>query len=94
MDLHVESRLGPQGELEPKLFELGGTMLEVIRIIDRWISSDYSYFKIEAADAGIYILRYTSDDKHWELTLFQARAGLDLSDGYGLSRLGKSRLAN
>jgi hypothetical protein len=79
MDLHVESRPGLQGDLEPTAFELGGKLIKVVQIIDRWIASDHSYFKIEAEDSGIYILRFTPEEKHWELTLFQAKVGLDFT---------------
>lgn len=72
MLLHVESQPGPYGDLEPVAFLLGGQRIEVLRIVDRWIATDHSYFKIEASDRGFYILRFTPAEKRWELTLFQA----------------------
>jgi hypothetical protein len=73
MKLHVESRAGPYGDMEPLAFMLGGSRIEVLQVTDRWISEDYSYFKIEASDLGMYILRYTPPSREWELTLFHAR---------------------
>lgn len=72
MDLHVESRPGPDSDPEPVAFALGGRLIQVVQVIDRWIASDHSYFKVEAEDSGIYILRFTPAEKHWEMTLFQA----------------------
>lgn len=51
---------------------LGGSRIEVLQITDRWISEDHSYFKIDASDQGMYILRYTPPLREWELTLFHA----------------------
>ncbi len=72
MLLHVESRPGLHGDIEPTAFQLGGQRIEVLQIIDRWIAIDHSYFKIEASDRGLYILRFTAAERQWELTLFQA----------------------
>ena len=72
MILRVESRTGLHGIVEPVAFLLGGQRINVVQIIDRWIAHDYSYFKIEASDRGMYILRYTPASQQWELTLFQA----------------------
>lgn len=91
MDLHVESRQGERGDLEPISFVLGGQVIRIVQVIDRWIASDRSYFKVEADDTGIYILRFTPAERHWELTLFQARAGLDFNQGHSLSRRERAR---
>ncbi len=72
MLLYVENQADPHGDMEPVAFRLGEKRIEVLRIIDRWIAKDHSYFKIEASDHGLYILRFTPDDRQWELTLFQA----------------------
>lgn len=77
MDLHVESRPGPRSDLEPVAFALGGRLIPIVQIIDRWIASDHSYFKVAAENSDIYILRFTPAERHWELTLFQAGAGAD-----------------
>ncbi len=71
MILQVECRTDFHGEKEPLAFLLGGQRIEVVTIIDRWIARDHSYFKVEASDRGLYILRYTLLARQWELTLFQ-----------------------
>lgn len=72
MLLHVESCAGLYGDMEPLAFLLGDQRIEVLQIVDRWIARDHSYFKIEASDRGLYILRFTPAERQWELTLFQA----------------------
>ena len=72
MILHVESRLGPYGDIEPVAFSLGGQRLGVLHIVDRWLSADCSYFKVEAEDTSICILRLIHAQQEWELTLYQA----------------------
>jgi hypothetical protein len=70
--LEVESRPGVHGDIEPVAFLLGNNRIAVSQIIDRWIARDHSYFKVEASDQGLYILRFTPLVEQWELTLFQA----------------------
>lgn len=72
MLLHVESRPGPYGDMEPVAFLLGNQRIEVLQIVDRWIARDHSYFKVHASDRGLYILRFTPSERQWELTLFQS----------------------
>ena len=69
MQLHVECRPGLHGDMEPVAFSLGSNRIEVLQIIDRWIGRDHSYFKVEASDQGLYILRLSGEQ--WELKLFQ-----------------------
>lgn len=72
MNLQVDSRAGLHGEPEPLAFLLGGARIDVLQVLDRWYGEDYCYFKIAASDGALYILRYSSPDRQWELTLFQA----------------------
>lgn len=72
MILQVESSTNLHGDIEPQAFILGSRRLDVLQIIDRWLSTDYAYFKLQASDAGIYILRHDALSDTWELTLFQA----------------------
>lgn len=58
--------------MEPLAFMLGGLRIEVLQITDRWIAEDHSYFRLDASDHSMYILRYTPRFREWELTLFHA----------------------
>jgi hypothetical protein len=71
MIVQVESVIGPIGLPEPRAFSLGERRVNVVTIIDRWISAQQNYFKLEAQDGAIYILRHDEQSDVWEMTLFQ-----------------------
>jgi hypothetical protein len=54
----------------PREFRLGVANHVVCEIIDRWLATDYSYFKLRADDKAIYILRHDKLMRRWELILF------------------------
>ncbi|BBA37502.1 uncharacterized protein sS8_5585 [Methylocaldum marinum] len=70
------SELGVQ---EPCAFFLGDRRIEVVEVIDRWLASDYGYFKLLTTD-GIYILRHDSDQDRWALTLYKQSEFLPVLD--------------
>jgi hypothetical protein len=70
--LKVDSYGGYSDEQEPYAFVLGGRRLLVTEIVDRWLSTGYSYFKVRTDDATTCILRHDENAGHWELILFQA----------------------
>lgn len=72
MILQVESGVGLHGDVEPRAFNLGNRRIEVLQIIDRWLSTEYGYFKLQASDGSTYILRHDELSNQWELTLFKA----------------------
>jgi hypothetical protein len=72
MKLQVESSIGLHGDVEPRAFLLGIRRIEVLQIVDRWLATDYGYFKIEASDGSTCILCHDDLSDDWELTLFQA----------------------
>jgi hypothetical protein len=72
MNVEVESRIGAQREQEPLAFFLGERRIGVEQILDRWPSAECTYFKLQAEDGAIYILRHALDAENWEMVLFQA----------------------
>jgi hypothetical protein len=73
MQVMVECFLGHHDEEEPYAFFLGNRQVVVDRIIDRWPSQRYCYFKAEAEGGDIYILRNEKLSGQWSLILFQSR---------------------
>lgn len=71
--IRVRCYAGHRGEEEPRAFHLGDRHIEVIEIIDRWLSPDHRYFKVQADDGGVYILRHEGVDGEWEMTSFDPR---------------------
>ena len=75
MKIRVECYAGYRGEETPRAFWLGDNRLEIKEVLDRWLAPEQRYFKVQADDNGIYILRYEVQADDWELTLFQASSG-------------------
>ena len=61
-----------QREVAPQRFFIGTRKVEVIDVIDRWLASDYGYFKVFADDGGTYILKNDVLAGDWELTLYDS----------------------
>ena len=73
MQIRVQCYAGHRGEEEPRAFELGDRRLEVVAIIDRWLAPDHRYFKVQADDNNVYILRHDEAAGEWEMTSFAGR---------------------
>jgi len=71
MEVLVDCYAGYRGEETPRAFFLGERRIEVAEVLDRWLSPDHRYFKIEGNDGGFYILRHDAVSDKWELTLFK-----------------------
>lgn len=67
MKIQVECYAGYRDEQEPLAFTLGGTRFAVIEIIDRWIAPGHRYFKVEADDGRVLLLRHDTPSGDWEL---------------------------
>lgn len=74
LELTVECYAGHRGEQEPRRVHLGGRVIEVEEILDRWIAPDHRYFKLRGNDGAVYIVRNDEARSLWELTLFDGRA--------------------
>lgn len=72
MDIKVECYAGHRGEEEPRAFQLGERRIAVMAITDRWLDPAYRYFKVQAFDGAIYILRHDEASGRWELHSFRA----------------------
>ncbi|MDB5758148.1 MAG: hypothetical protein JWM30_1437 [Burkholderia sp.] len=72
MLLNVETVPGHAGSTEPAAFWLGESRIEVLEIVDRWPSMDYTYFKVATSDQASYILRHDAEPGTWELTLYKS----------------------
>lgn len=75
MEIRVECYAGHCGEEEPRAFRLGERRVEVMAIVDRWLAPHHRYFKIQAYDGTVYILRHDEPSGRWEMTSFNASGG-------------------
>lgn len=70
MSIAVECYAGYRAAQEPRAFQLGERRVEVRQILDRWAAPDQRWFKVQADDGHIYILRYDERSDEWELAAF------------------------
>lgn len=75
--LKVECYAGHRGEETPLRFYLGKRCVEVDEVIDRWLDPEHRYFKLRGDDGGVYILRHSTGEDRWEMTLFDSGAKED-----------------
>jgi hypothetical protein len=68
----VECYSGYRGEETPIRFYLGERCVQVQEILDRWLAPTHRYFKLRGDDNGIYILRHSTRENFWEMTLFDS----------------------
>ncbi len=66
--IRVECYAGYRGEETPRRLSFAGESIEIIEIIDRWLSPDHRYFKVRGEDQIVYILRLDVAIHRWEIT--------------------------
>jgi hypothetical protein len=71
MKVSVECYAGYRGEETPRRFWLGTRQIEVVEVLDRWLSPDHRYFKVRGNDTAVYILRHDADSGIWQMTFFR-----------------------
>jgi len=72
MEIRVECHAGHRGDEEPRAFHLDECRIEVMTIVDRWLDPQHRYFRVQAYDGTVYILRHDERSDRWELTSFSA----------------------
>jgi len=72
MAINVECYSGYRSEQEPLAFWLGERRLEVRAIVDRWYAPTQRWFRVDADDGNLYVLRHDEPSDEWELAAFTA----------------------
>ncbi len=72
MQVRVEFSPGCRDDNAPRRFFLGERAVEVVDVLDRWLSLAHSYFKVTGSDGATYILRRDEGSGDWMLVLFQS----------------------
>jgi hypothetical protein len=75
MAIRVECYAGYRGEQEPLAFWLGERRLVVRAVVDRWFAPTQRWFKVDAHDGNMYVLRHEETSGDWEIAAYRAAAG-------------------
>ena len=75
MAIRVECYAGYRGEQEPLAFWLGERRIAVREVVDRWFAPTQRWFKLEADDGHMYVVRHDEATGDWELAAFTGWAG-------------------
>ena len=70
MSIRVECYAGYRGEQEPAAFWLGARRLAVRAIVDRWFAPESRWFRVDADDGNLYVLRHDEARDEWEVAAF------------------------
>jgi hypothetical protein len=71
--IRVECYDGYRGEQEPLAFWLGNRRLAVLAVEDRWFGPGQRWFKVDADDGNMYVLRHDEASSNWEIAAYRAR---------------------
>jgi hypothetical protein len=80
MAIEVECYAGYRGDQEPLAFRLGGRRLAVRAIVDRWFAPAQRWFRVDADDGNLYVLRVDEPQGNWELAAFTRGPGRETDD--------------
>ena len=71
MVVEVEAYSGYKADERPLRFRLGERWYQVREVVDRWWGPEARYFKVEAGDGNVYILRLDESTGEWTLGAFR-----------------------
>ncbi len=71
VSIRVECYSGYRSEEEPLAFWLGERRLTVHQVVDRWFAPEQRWFKVEADDGNMYVLRHDEPGGEWEIVAFR-----------------------
>jgi hypothetical protein len=74
MALRVECYAGYRGDQEPLAFWLGERRFAVRGVVDRWFAPTQRWFKVDADDGRMYVLRHDEATSDWELAALVGEA--------------------
>jgi hypothetical protein len=71
MRLEVECYSGRKADERPVRFRMGEHAYMVEEILDQWYGPEDTYFKVQADDGNLYILRHQASSGDWSLESFR-----------------------
>jgi len=71
MPIRVECYAGYRGEQEPVAFWLGERRVVVRAIVDRWFAPAHRWFRVDADDDNMYVLRLDESTGDWDIAAYR-----------------------
>ena len=69
----VECYSGHTLHERPKVIYLDDRKLSVVRLEDRWLGPDHTYYKVLVDDGNTYLLRYDRETDSWAMEKLRTR---------------------
>ena len=75
MRVRVKCYSGYKGSQKPLRFYVGNNEYKVEEVLDQWYGPDDTYFRVQADDGNLYILRSmpAAEGETWTLEAFSSR---------------------
>ncbi len=73
MQILVQCHAGYRGEETPRRMVLGARSIDVVDVLDRWLTPEHRYFKVRGDDGNVYTLRHDGRGGSWEFTVLERR---------------------
>jgi hypothetical protein len=65
---------------EPHRLIFANRTVQILEIIDRWLSPDQYHYKVKAEDGCVYMLCHDLNTQLWEVTMFERRDELQTDE--------------
>jgi hypothetical protein len=75
MTIRVQCYAGYRGEEEPLAFWLGERRVAVRTVVDRWFSPTTRWFRVDADDGNMYVLRHDEASGGWDIAAYRRATG-------------------
>ena len=62
MKIFVSCYAGGRGEEIPRFFDIENIRIQIVRILDRWITPEDRFFKVSGDDGFTYVIRHDGND--------------------------------
>jgi hypothetical protein len=77
MKITVQCYSGYRVDETPRSIRFDSLIVEIKKILDRWLSEDHRYFKVTGDDGATYIIRQDMLSMDWELTYYKQATSND-----------------
>lgn len=73
--IRVQCYSGYKGDQRPVRLQLGGLMVDIAEVEDRWYSPGATFFRVLLSNQERYVLRRDDAQDVWTLEAFRASSG-------------------